>query len=243
IVQNWIDLNIFPEFSAGNINDVNRGGPGSIVAPANYPESFATGATDKDDELAEYSLRGPSPYGEVKPDVSAPGSNIRSSLPGGGYGVYSGTSMAGPAVSGAVALLRGANNGISVGDLKEILTDTAIPRTDNQYDDVPNNGYGHGIIDAYSAIMKIKEGTGRLEGTVSDMNQAALDAYVNIEGSKQSVRTKEDGSYALLLDAGEYTAVADAYGYESKEQDISIEVDEIVQVDFNLEALDKFEVV
>src|SRR5699024_6539953 len=44
IVQNWIDLNIFPEFSAGNINDVNRGGPGSIVAPANYPESFATGA-------------------------------------------------------------------------------------------------------------------------------------------------------------------------------------------------------
>src|SRR5699024_11384577 len=61
--------------------------------------------------------------------------------------------------------------------------------------------------------------------------------------SKQSVRTKEDGSYALLLDAGEYTAIADAYGYESKEQDISIEVDEVIQVDFNLEALDKFEVV
>src|SRR5699024_9074981 len=81
------------------------------------------------------------------------------------------------------------------------------------------------------------------EGTVSDMDQSALDAYVIIVGSKQSVRTKEDGSYALLLDAGEYTAVADAYGYESKEQDISIEVDEIVQVDFNLEALDKFEVV
>lgn len=100
MVQNWRAAEIFPEFSAGNTTLTNPGGPGSVANPANYPESFATGAIDINNKLASFSLRGPSPYGGImKPEISAPGVNIRSSVPGGNYeGGWNGTSMAGPHV-------------------------------------------------------------------------------------------------------------------------------------------------
>ncbi|WP_347359971.1 S8 family serine peptidase, partial [Pseudomonas sp. FW305-BF6] len=106
IITNWRAANIFPEFSAGNTTPYNPGGPGSVANPANYPESFATGATDINNKIAGFSLRGPSPYGGIqKPEVSAPGVNIRSSVPGSEYeGGWNGTSMAGPHTSGLVAL-------------------------------------------------------------------------------------------------------------------------------------------
>ncbi|PAV27584.1 peptidase S8, partial [Virgibacillus profundi] len=127
VVQNWRAADIFPEFSAGNTTLTNPGGPGSIATPANYPESFATGATDANDDLASFSLEGPSPYeGDIKPDISAPGVNIRSSVPGGAYeGGWNGTSMAGPAVSAVVALLIEADASLTVDELEEIIMNTA----------------------------------------------------------------------------------------------------------------------
>ncbi|MDY0408762.1 S8 family serine peptidase [Virgibacillus soli] len=158
----------FPEFSAGNTTLTNPGGPGSVAVPANYPESFATGATDINDNIASFSLRGPSPYGEIKPDISAPGVNIRSSVPGSGYeGGWNGTSMSGPAVSAVAALLRQVNANISVDDMEQVLIDTAIARTDSQYPESPNNGYGHGIVNAFDAVSSILDGLGNVEGVVT----------------------------------------------------------------------------
>lgn len=171
VVKSWGDADIFPEFSAGNTDMYNPGGPGSIASPANYPESFATGATDQDDDIAEFSLRGPSPYEEIKPDIAAPGVSIRSAVPGKDYGLKDGTSMAGPAVSGVVALLRQADSGISVDDMEEILLDTAEARTDDEYPDTPNNGYGHGIVNALDAVSYIMDGLGTVEGTVSEQGE------------------------------------------------------------------------
>ena len=79
VVIEWRNANIFPLFAAGNTTMFNPGGPESISNPANYPESFAVGATNVNNTIANFSLRGPSPYGEIKPDISAPGVNIRSS--------------------------------------------------------------------------------------------------------------------------------------------------------------------
>ena len=53
VVINWRAAEIFPEFSAGNTTLSNPGGPGSVAAPANYPESFATGATDINNKVAK----------------------------------------------------------------------------------------------------------------------------------------------------------------------------------------------
>ncbi|MGP4083062.1 S8 family serine peptidase, partial [Pseudalkalibacillus sp. R45] len=119
MVQNWRAADIFPEFSAGNTTIFNPGGPGSVATPANYPESFATGATDINDNLASFSLEGPSPYDEIKPDVSAPGVNIRSTVPGSAYeGGWNGTSMAGPHVSAVVALLRQVDSSLTVDEIE-----------------------------------------------------------------------------------------------------------------------------
>ena len=67
---------IFAPFAAGNDGPY----PGSIDAPASYPEAFGVAAVTSDDAIASFSSRGPSTwFGDnlVKPDVSAPGVNVR----------------------------------------------------------------------------------------------------------------------------------------------------------------------
>ena len=137
MVSAWRAAEIFPEFSAGNTTLFNPGGPGSIANPANYPESFATGATDINDQLGSFSLQGPSPYEEIKPEIAAPGVNIRSSVPGGNYeGGWNGTSMAGPHVTAVAALLRQVDASLTVDEIEEILMTTAVPLTDGTFPEI-----------------------------------------------------------------------------------------------------------
>ncbi|MCK6162233.1 S8 family serine peptidase [Bacillus pumilus] len=169
VVNAWRAADIFPEFSAGNTDLFNPGGEGSIANPANYQEAFATGATDQDNKLGSFSLQGPSPYGVMKPDIAAPGVNIRSSIPGKGYeDGWNGTSMAGPHVSAVVALLRQVQSDLSVEEIEQILIDTAKPLTDQQFPESPNNGYGAGLVDAKEAITALTDGIGTIEGQVTN---------------------------------------------------------------------------
>ncbi|MBT2216788.1 S8 family serine peptidase [Virgibacillus dakarensis] len=167
MVKSWRAAGIFPVFAAGNVDLDNPGGPGSVASPGNFPESFAVGATNNNDELASFSLQGPSPYDEIKPEVVAPGVGIRSSIPGADYGGKNGTSMAAPAVSGTVALLLQANASLKVDEVEDILLNTAKPLTDNDFPNSPNNGYGHGLIQAFHAVSSVVSGLGTVEGTVS----------------------------------------------------------------------------
>nr|WP_090085049.1 S8 family peptidase [Lentibacillus persicus] len=171
VVINWRAAEIFPEFSAGNTGLGNPGGPGSVAAPANYPESFATGATDSGDNLADFSLEGPSPYDEIKPDIAAPGVGIRSSIPGDAYGAMSGTSMAGPAAAAVAAMLRQVDSSITVDEMEQVLTDTAISLTDDTYPESPNNGFGHGLVNAYDAVSALQDGIGTIEGQVTKQGE------------------------------------------------------------------------
>ncbi|TCS96705.1 S8 family peptidase [Hazenella coriacea] len=165
MVQNWRSAEIFPEFSAGN----DGPDPKTIATPANYPESFATGATDSDDKLASFSSRGSSPYDDaIKPEISAPGVNIRSAIPGSEYeDGWDGTSMAGPHVSATVALMKQVDPSLTVDQIEEILLATAQPLTDSKYPNSPNNGYGHGLLDASKAIAALQNGIGQVKGVVS----------------------------------------------------------------------------
>ena len=167
ILQAWRAADIVPVFAAGNAGSSNPGGPGSMQRPATDAEAFAVGALKKDDGLAKFSLRGPAEYADFKPDVSAPGVSIRSSMPGGGYGLMSGTSMACPHVSGAFAVLKQANPDASVEELENAMRTTCTPLTDSDYVNTPNNGYGYGKINLYNAVKKVQSTEADSFGTFS----------------------------------------------------------------------------
>lgn len=167
-VQNLRAAGIAPVFAAGNTDEsIPVPYLGSVSTPANFPESIAVGSTTSTDALSSFSLWGPSPYGEIKPDVAAPGSSIRSSLPGSGYGGASGTSMATPHVSGVIALLLQANSSLSVDDIHNILKSTADPLTNATFPETPNNGFGYGMVDAVEAVSSNLSGIGKITGNVT----------------------------------------------------------------------------
>src|SRR4030043_991504 len=120
-VEFWSDclnlrsFRIFPVFSIGS------GGPGfgTAKAPGNFPVVIGVGASDYNDTLLPGSGRGPAPnlppwidavywqrpdWNRIKPDLVAPGVNIRSCIPGGSYANWNGTSFSCPHVAGGLAI-------------------------------------------------------------------------------------------------------------------------------------------
>ncbi len=123
-----------------------------ITTPFN---TFSVGAVNGNSgtlPIADFSARGPSQcdHSTIKPEVVAPGVDVRSSVPGGGYqqSGWSGTSMACPHVAGAIALLRQYNPNASVDTLKWALWQSARDLGSVGED----NNYGKGIINVRAAL-------------------------------------------------------------------------------------------
>jgi subtilisin family serine protease len=158
VIENCEASGVVCVFSAGNE------GPASQThrSPANICKTpttnFSVGAIDATNydfpyPIADFSSRGPSDCdGRTrKPEVVAPGVQVYSSVPGGGYEWYwwDGTSMAGPHVAGVVALMRQANPDLEVDAIKQILINTAVDLGPFGEE----NTYGWGIIDAHQAVL------------------------------------------------------------------------------------------
>jgi serine protease AprX len=163
------------------VASVGNDGPACSTAKdpiAIHAAAFAVGATEKGGRITDFSSRGPvtaDGSNRMKPDISAPGADVRSSVPGGGYGIGDGTSMAGPHVTGLVALLWSAAPDL-VGDIdrtEKIIGETATPHrlsalcemggtgetgscacTPEDLGRVPNNVYGWGEINAFAAVRR-----------------------------------------------------------------------------------------
>ncbi|CAL8097700.1 unnamed protein product [Orchesella dallaii] len=162
VVNAWRAASIIPIFAAGN--------SGSSCATANSPGDYETvigvGATHIDEVIATFSSRGPTYDGRIKPDVSAPGNNVRSSCfdSDTAYCTLSGTSMACPHVAGAAALLLAKNPDLTFDQVKDLLQDNADRELHfaeecggTYYNYYPNNIYGFGRINARRSLTALIE--------------------------------------------------------------------------------------
>jgi subtilisin family serine protease len=228
ITQAWIDAGVMPSFSSGNSGP----SPGSVGSPSAYPFLIATGALSvSSNTLAGFTGRGPSCYsGALKPDVVAPGVNIRSSVPTNSYGFNQGTSMAQPHNAGVMVLILDANPTLNYTDVKSILTRTAVYNAPS-WGTRPNNNYGWGVVQADGAVNMALHGA-RVSGTVTVDDPDLSHAYVTVrrtsDNDTYSMQVRADGTYSMTLLAGTYVMTATAFGYDPE-----VVTDQVVMSDTN----------
>lgn len=207
----FVDLGI-PEYSKGNSDSTNGeiGGTGNrIITVGAYTSSVdfvnldgnKYGSYENLNDICNFSSKGPTVDGRVKPEITAPGSIIISSISNYDstydatdkikkvsfnnkdyyYGIMQGTSMASPYVTGVLATWLQANPNLTPEKVKSIFSKSAI--NDGYTTNVSpfgNNTWGQGKIDAFSGIC------------------GALEAY------KESVGTNEmlENSHPVIIYPG-----------------------------------------
>ncbi|MCS7249942.1 MAG: S8 family serine peptidase [candidate division WOR-3 bacterium] len=148
--NNAVDNGIITVVAAGNSGPARY----TIGSPAAAEKVITVGAMadcgEKGFYLANFSSRGPTADGRIKPDVCGPGVNITAARSGtrNSYITYSGTSMATPFIAGVIALMLDANPNLTPTQIKNILSSTCE-------DWGPTNkdiDYGFGRCQAYEAI-------------------------------------------------------------------------------------------
>ncbi|MCC7143326.1 MAG: S8 family serine peptidase [Candidatus Eisenbacteria bacterium] len=231
-------------WSAGNE------GPGaqSLRSPADRAttllNAFSVGAVDATNTpnfpfpIASFSSRGPSGCAvpalqKIKPEISAPGVDVYSSLPGNSYGFLSGTSMAGPHLAGVVALIREANPNLDVDSIKQLLIDTARDEGTAGED----NTYGWGLVDALAAVEGASVGFGDMEGFVTNASFGSLPlagAEVKLVEINRRFTTDGTGHYAGAAAAGSYTAEASLAGFAPASVPVTLLADQLIMQDFSL---------
>ncbi|MFG1660064.1 S8 family serine peptidase [Micromonospora chersina] len=241
VTDAWTASGIFGVWSNGNNGPAcqTSGSPGSLSS------NYSAGAYDVNNNIASFSSRGTGQNGEIKPNLSAPGVNVRSSVPGNSYASYSGTSMAAPHLAGAVALLWSAAPTL-VGDVaatRALLDNTAVDKADTQCggstDD--NNVYGEGRLDALALLNAAPIGdNGTLAGKVTDAGTGApvAGATVALTGAAtRSLTTGADGTYSSLLLAGDYQVAVSAFGYQTRTLSATVTTNATTTLDVALTAV------
>jgi len=189
--------------AAGNEGYTNW--PNAIIAPACVPppkpltpgggrsSAIALAATNSGDAVAAWSSRGPTewntsnyndypyPPGLLKPDLAAPGVNVRSTALGGGYsGLISGTSYAQPHFAGMVALMLQREPLLNPDAIDSIAKMTAVDIEAIGDDSLS----GSGRIDALAAVQAISEGV--KQGTFWVINQATATGLLKVDSITQA---------------------------------------------------------
>ena len=122
--------------------------------PAACNHVIAVAATDSNDHLAGFSN-----YGSWI-SIAAPGTNILTTVNGGGYGFWSGTSFSSPVVAGVAALCLSVNPSLTNAELVAMLLkgadDIGAPGFDSQF--------GWGRVNAYKVVMAAQQSLPQFNG-------------------------------------------------------------------------------
>ncbi|RLI39100.1 hypothetical protein DRO60_02180 [Candidatus Bathyarchaeota archaeon] len=239
IVRNTLLCGVVPVAAAGN------SGEGYVVSPGAVWGVFAAGATDMYDDVPWWSSGGvikvpdyfpppeepeewpffpPYPSEYIKPDFSAPGVYVKSSVPW-GWEYWSGTSMATPHISATIALMLQAaalSPALTPEVIYEILRDTAVDFGDPGQD----TRYGWGRIDAFEAASRATAYalTG-IHGVLYDSvtGEPVANAKVTVLETGDFTYTNETGHYSIGVPGeGNWTLRFEKYGYFDYQQVVEV---------------------
>jgi subtilisin family serine protease len=164
----------------------NDGFTDAVGAPGCISTAVTVGSTTKSDVVSSFS------NSASMVDLLAPGSSINSSVPGTGFAIFNGTSMATPHVAGAFAALRSAVPGASVGAIEVALASTGVPITDAR------NGLVRQRINVLAALNQLRQFT---VGTFSPgagyaiTNGQWVPADFNGDGKTDIIHAVENSNY------------------------------------------------
>lgn len=216
-------------------------GAGLSSSPANVYEAYSVGASDRNDEIIEDSggevidtetawrRAAPDDWPDtyVVPDIAAPGHEILSATPGGGYARLNGTSMATPHVAGTAALMFSATDNRSGETIELGLTATAsVPDGAPSEKDIR---YGHGIVDASGALEHVQSG---VTITVRSGGESVTRATVEVSDGP-TVSTDEDGRVTVPLEPGSHEVTVTGPTIESRTATVTVAEGEYTTLDLD----------
>ena len=183
-MQNFYDNGMLLVAAAGNDGN-NR-----YSYPASYDAVYSVAATDSDNNHANFSQY------NSQVEIAAPGVSVRSTIPGGRYAYFNGTSMATPHVAGVSALVWSNNQGCSAQDVRGALNATAT--------DLGSAGrdiyYGHGLIQAKAAHDYLQQ-----QGCSTDTTEPVLidlDSGVAETDLADTKAAPDDVAYRIAVPEG-----------------------------------------
>jgi subtilisin family serine protease len=232
VIDAWLAAGILPVFAAGNVEDESDRWR-RVLAPAARSGVLAVGAATAAGRAWDYSRSGPGFEDWLKPDLLAPGLELRSATPGGGTVLRSGSSMAAPQVAGAAAVLRSIEPALGVEAVMEILRRTAQDRGPPG----PDPLHGHGLLDLESASLaaataalvsgRVRDSEGLpaasvlIEALREGPAPAGLPAFQRLETG-----TDADGRFGLALPAGAWRLHAQDLGIPGPDLPLSLNAGE-----------------
>ncbi|MDF5758953.1 S8 family serine peptidase [Spongiactinospora sp. TRM90649] len=230
----WVEAGIFPMFAIGNEGP----GCGTAASPGMYEETYAASGFDVNGVTHPRFSTGTGENGEIKPNISAPGVDVRSSIPGGGYNTISGTSMASPHVAATVALIWSAAPALrrDIAATRQVLDGSAIDVADTSCGGTAadNNVYGEGRLDAYAAVQAAPDqALGTLAGTITSGGEPLPRAEVKVTGPlTREAATGTDGTYSIVrLPVGQYEVTVSRFGYDSEVRTVTVNDGQTTTVD------------
>lgn len=231
-IANCEAIGVVVTWSAGN--EASSGLRSPAIYSLSATQIFSVGAVDATNDptppyqIASFSSLGPTPCtpaipNNIKPEICAPGVDVYSSVPGGGYqGGWSGTSMAGPHVAGCVALMREACPDCDSQTIKEAIMATAV---DSGYGPAgEDNTFGAGFIDCYQAVLAVFN-LGRVDGYVTSSGSPLPGVRVQSLSASNFAMTDALGYYTLTAQADTHTIRFTKFGYET------VDVDSVVTIE------------